>query len=63
MCIVIMGSVPGRPARARRQAGLEGWPRLFLAEGSQAVVVGLLFLRLLPDARSAATWLTSDEKD
>jgi MFS transporter, ACS family, tartrate transporter len=43
-------------------ARLAGWQWLFLLEGLPAVLVGLLFLKLLPNGPAEASWLSDSER-
>jgi MFS transporter, ACS family, tartrate transporter len=42
--------------------GLHGWQWLFVLEAAPSIVLGLLFLLLLPDGPRNAGWLTSRER-
>lgn len=45
--------------------GVHGWPGwrwLFAIEGVPGIVLGVLVLKLLPDAPSTASWLSADER-
>jgi nitrate/nitrite transporter NarK len=42
--------------------GLAGWQWLFLVEGLPACALGVITLRLLPDAPGSAPWLKAEEK-
>jgi MFS family permease len=43
-------------------AGLRGWQWLFLIEAMPSVLLGLLFLLLLPDSPGKAKWLNDEER-
>jgi ACS family tartrate transporter-like MFS transporter len=59
---VIMGAVAGWLLGLQGQLGLAGWQWLFLVEGLPAVLLGFVFLRLLPDSPHDAAWLTQPER-
>lgn len=59
---VVMGAISGSLLALDGTAGLQGWQWLFLAQGLPAVLLGVILLRLLPDAPATAPWLTGDEK-
>ena len=42
--------------------GLHGWQWLFIIEGVPTVLVGILFLMIMPDTPKDAKWLTEAEK-
>ncbi len=42
--------------------GLHGWQWLFIIEGVPTVLVGILFLMIMPDTPKDAKWLTEEEK-
>ncbi|WP_245321697.1 MFS transporter [Bradyrhizobium sp. LTSPM299] len=43
-------------------AGLKGWRWLFILEGLPTMLVGLLFLKVMPDRPSEAEWLSVEER-
>lgn len=43
--------------------GLHGWQWLFIIEGIPTVLVGIIFLILMPDSPKDAKWLTDSEKN
>ena len=43
--------------------GMRGWEWLFLLEAIPSILVGLLFLALLPDGPGSAKWLSQAEQD
>jgi len=43
-------------------AGLKGWQWLFILEGLPTMLVGLLFLKVMPDRPSEAKWLSIAER-
>lgn len=43
-------------------AGLKGWQWLFILEGLPTMLVGVLFLKVMPDRPSEAKWLSSEER-
>jgi ACS family tartrate transporter-like MFS transporter len=60
---VVMGGVSGWLLGLDGRGDLQGWQWLFLVQGLPSVLVGLLVLRLLPDAPATVPWLTTPEKD
>jgi len=60
---IVMGGMAGWLLGLEGHAGLHGWQWLFLIQGLPSVVMGLVVLRLLPDAPAAAPWLAAEEKD
>lgn len=42
--------------------GLHGWQWLFIIEGVPTVLVGILFLMIMPDTPKDAKWLSEEEK-
>lgn len=42
--------------------GLHGWQWLFIIEGAPTVLVGILFLMIMPDTPKDAKWLSEEEK-
>jgi ACS family tartrate transporter-like MFS transporter len=58
----VMGGVAGAILRVDGRLGLAGWQWLFLMEGLPAVVLGCVFLRLLPDGPEDAPWLSAEER-
>ena len=59
---VFMGVVAGALLGLHGRLGLAGWQWLFLVEGLPAVTLSVVFLRFLPDAPEAASWLSAAEK-
>ncbi|VIO67437.1 MFS transporter [Bradyrhizobium ivorense] len=43
-------------------AGLKGWQWLFILEGLPTILVGLVFLKVMPDRPGEAKWLSSEER-
>ncbi|MDP3675410.1 MAG: MFS transporter [Novosphingobium sp.] len=43
--------------------GMRGWEWLFLLEAIPSILIGLLFLALLPDGPGSAKWLSQAEQD
>ena len=60
---VVMGAISGGLLGLDGTAGLRGWQWLFLAQGLPAVVLGLVLLRVLPEAPATASWLADQEKE
>jgi ACS family tartrate transporter-like MFS transporter len=58
----VMGGVAGAILRLDGRLGLAGWQWLFLMEGLPAVVLGGVFLRLLPNGPHDAPWLSEEER-
>jgi len=46
-----------------RIAGLSGWQWLFIVEGTPAILLAFLVLKLLPDGPMHAPWLSHEEKE
>ena len=63
LAAVVMGGISGWLLGLDGTLGLQGWQWLFLVQGLPTVLVGLLVLRLLPDAPAVVPWLTAPEKD
>jgi ACS family tartrate transporter-like MFS transporter len=59
---VFMGLIAGALLNLDGQLGLRGWQWLFLIEGIPAILLGIVFLCLLPDGPQQAQWLTEDER-
>jgi MFS transporter, ACS family, tartrate transporter len=59
---VIMGALAGALLNLNGRLGLAGWQWLFLVEGLPAVLMSVVFLRLLPDGPADAKWLTAAER-
>jgi ACS family tartrate transporter-like MFS transporter len=59
---VVMGSVAGALLNLQGHLHLAGWQWLFLVEALPAIVLGILFLRFLPDSPADARWLTEPER-
>jgi ACS family tartrate transporter-like MFS transporter len=59
---IIGGPVSGALLSLDGVGGLAGWQWLFVVEGLPAVVLGLVVLRVLPEAPSEARWLTPAEQ-
>jgi ACS family tartrate transporter-like MFS transporter len=60
---VVMGVLAGFLMGLDGRLGLAGWQWLFLVEGLPPVLLGLVFLFLLPDNPGAAVWLTEAERN
>jgi ACS family tartrate transporter-like MFS transporter len=59
---VVTGLIAGPLLNLDGHLGLRGWQWLFLVEGIPAILLGIVFLLLLPDGPQQATWLTEDER-
>jgi MFS transporter, ACS family, tartrate transporter len=59
---VVTGLIAGPLLNLDGHLGLRGWQWLFLVEGIPAILLGIVFLFLLPDSPQQATWLTEDER-
>jgi MFS transporter, ACS family, tartrate transporter len=59
---VVTGLIAGPLLHLDGHLGLRGWQWLFLVEGIPAILLGIVFLLLLPDGPQQATWLTEDER-
>jgi MFS transporter, ACS family, tartrate transporter len=59
---VFMGLIAGALLNLDGHFGLRGWQWLFLIEGIPAVLLGIVFLLLLPDGPDQASWLTEGER-
>jgi ACS family tartrate transporter-like MFS transporter len=57
----VMGAIAGALLNLQGRLGLAGWQWLFLVEGLPAVLLGVVFLFLLPDGPQSARWLTGEE--
>jgi ACS family tartrate transporter-like MFS transporter len=62
LATVFMGSIAGALLNLQGRLQLAGWQWLFLVEALPAILLGLLFLRLLPDTPADAHWLTGPER-
>jgi ACS family tartrate transporter-like MFS transporter len=58
---VFMGAIAGGLFGLDGHWHLRGWQWLFLVEGMPAVVLSVVFFKLLPDAPQDARWLTKKE--
>jgi ACS family tartrate transporter-like MFS transporter len=59
---VFMGSVAGALLSLQGHLHLAGWQWLFLVEALPALILGIVFLCLLPDSPADARWLTEPER-
>ncbi len=59
---VLIGLVAGPLLNLDGHLGLRGWQWLFLVEGIPAILLGVVFLLILPDGPQQAKWLTEDER-
>src|SRR5450631_2792500 len=59
---VVMGVLAGALMGLNGRLGLSGWQWLFLIEGLPPVILGIAFLKLLPDSPATAPWLTGAER-
>jgi ACS family tartrate transporter-like MFS transporter len=60
---VVMGSVAGALLNLQGHMHLAGWQWLFLVEAVPSILLGVVFLRLLPDGPADAKWLTAPERE
>jgi ACS family tartrate transporter-like MFS transporter len=60
---VFMGLIAGALLNLQGHLSLAGWQWLFLVEGLPAILLGILFLILLPDTPAEAKWLTAAERE
>jgi MFS transporter, ACS family, tartrate transporter len=58
----LMGALAGALMGLDGHLGLSGWQWLFAVEGLPAVLLGVVFLMLLPDGPATARWLTEPER-
>ena len=58
----VMGSLAGALLGLNGRLGLRGWQWLFLVEGLPPLVLGCLFLAVLPNRPEDAAWLTAGER-
>ena len=58
----VMGAIAGALLNLQGKLHLAGWQWLFLVEALPAVLLGLVFLTLLPDGPATAPWLTEPER-
>jgi len=58
----VMGSVAASLLSLNGRLHLAGWQWLFLIEGLPPLLLGIVFLRLLPNKPSEAPWLTPPER-
>jgi ACS family tartrate transporter-like MFS transporter len=56
----VMGAIAGSLLKFDGQFGLAGWQWLFLVEGIPAVVLSAVFLALLPNGPTEASWLSNN---
>jgi ACS family tartrate transporter-like MFS transporter len=59
---VVGGPIAGLILELNGWHGLTGWQWLFLLEGTPAVLLGFVVLRVLTDAPEHAKWLTPEER-
>jgi ACS family tartrate transporter-like MFS transporter len=59
----VMGALAGALLNLQGKLSLAGWQWLFLVEGLPPILLGVVFLRLLPDKPADAAWLTQPERD
>lgn len=59
---VVMGALAGTLLDLQGHLHLAGWQWLFFIEGLPAILMGLLFLYLLPDDPNKAAWLNVDQR-
>jgi ACS family tartrate transporter-like MFS transporter len=58
----VMGALAGALMGLDGRLGLSGWQWLFAVEGLPAVLLGVVFFKLLPDGPATARWLTEPER-
>jgi ACS family tartrate transporter-like MFS transporter len=58
----VMGSIAGALLNLQGKMGLAGWQWLFLVEGLPAIVLGVVFLIVLPNTPADAKWLAPHEQ-
>ena len=59
---VVMGLFAGFLMGLDGRLGLAGWQWLFLVEGLPPILLGMIYLMLLPDSPAAAGWLDEGER-
>ncbi|HXA39874.1 MAG TPA: MFS transporter [Phenylobacterium sp.] len=59
---VVMGAVAGSLLGLDGHFGLRGWQWLLIAEGAPAVILSIVFLKLLPDRPADAAWLSPEQR-
>jgi ACS family tartrate transporter-like MFS transporter len=59
---IVMGSIAGALMSLDGRKGLAGWQWLFLIEALPAVLLGVVFLLMLPDGPADAEWLSDSER-
>jgi len=59
---VVMGTFAGALMSLQGRLSLAGWQWLFLVEALPAIVLGIVFLLLLPNGPSDAPWLSAQER-
>jgi ACS family tartrate transporter-like MFS transporter len=60
---VFMGLVAGALLNLQGKLGLAGWQWLFFFEALPAIILGVVFLFVLPETPTHAKWLTPAERD
>ncbi|MDP9010351.1 MAG: MFS transporter [Pseudomonadota bacterium] len=63
LSVVVMGVLAGTLMGLDGRLGITGWQWLFAVEGIPSVLLGFLFLWLLPDDPATARWLTEPERN
>jgi MFS transporter, ACS family, tartrate transporter len=63
LSVVVMGGLAGALMGLDGQLGLKGWQWLFAVEGFPPVILGVIFLLVLPDGPATARWLTEPERN
>ena len=63
LSVVVMGMVAGWLMGLDGRLGLVGWQWLFVVEGLPPVLLGIVFLFLLPDTPADAAWLSEPERE
>ena len=59
---VVMGGLAGALFSLDGRWGLRGWQWLFFVEGMPAILLSVVFWKLLPDSPRTARWLTESEQ-
>ena len=62
LSVVVMGVLAGALMGLDGHLGLTGWQWLFAVEGFPPIILGVVFLFVLPDGPATARWLTQPER-
>ena len=60
---ILGGPIAGALLSLDGLGNLEGWQWLFLVEGTPAIILGVVVLRILPERSEAGMWLNVEESD